>query len=112
VKKGHEHALLRGMNTENISRQDRQIGSQIQLLQTVRVRPFDTKYSEDVCKTADISENGLYFETSLGHYHEGMNVSLARNFPPAGQTHHEETAKIVRTERLSDGKWGVAIRIL
>jgi hypothetical protein len=106
------------MNTENISRQDRQIASQIQLasqvqlLQTVRVRPFDTRYSEDVCNTADISDNGLYFETSLGHYYEGMNVSLARNFPPAGQTHHEETAKIVRTERLSDSKWGVAIRIL
>jgi hypothetical protein len=39
-------------------------------------------------------------------------VSLARNFQPAGPTHHEETAKIVRTERLSDGKWGVAIRVL
>ena len=60
-----------------------------------------------MCNTADISDNGLYFETSLGHYYEGMNVSLARNFPPAGQTHHEETAKIVRTERLSDGKWGL-----
>jgi hypothetical protein len=100
------------MNTENISRQDRQIASQIELLQTVRVRPFDTRYSEDVCNTADISDSGLYFETSVGHYYEGMNVSLARNFQPSGPTHHEETAKIVRTERLSDGKWGVAIRVL
>jgi hypothetical protein len=112
VKKGHEHALLQGMNTENISGQDRQIASQIQFLQTVRVRPFDTRYSADVCNTADISESGLYFETSLGHYYEGMNVLLARNFQPAGSTQDEETAKIVRTERLSDGKWGVAIRIL
>ena len=111
MKKGHEHALLRGMNTENISRQDRQIASQIQFLQTVRVRPFDTRYSADVCNTADISESGLYFETSFGHYYEGMNVLLARNFQP-GPTQDEETAKIVRTQRLSDGRWGVAIRIL
>lgn len=97
------------MNTENISRQD---ASQIELLQTVRVRPFDARYSEDVCNTADTSDSGLYFETSFGHYYEGMNVSLARNFQPAGPTHHEEAAKIVRTERLSDGRWGVAIRIL
>ena len=112
MRKGHQHAILQGMNTENISRQDRQIAPQIQLLQTVRVRPFDTRYSAAVCNTADISDNGLYFETSLGHYYEGMNVCLARDFKPAGATHHEETAKIVRTERLSDGKWGVAIRIL
>ncbi len=81
-------------------------------MQIVRVRPFDTKYSADVCHTSDISENGLYFETSLGHYYEGMNVLLARDFQPAGSSHDEETAKIVRTQRLSDGRWGVAIRIL
>ena len=61
------------------------IASQMEVLQTVRVRPFDTRYSEDVCNTGDISESGLYFETSFGHYYEGMNVSLARNFQPAGR---------------------------
>lgn len=99
------------MNTEYISRQDR-IAPRFDLSQTVRVRPFDTRYSEDVCNTADISDSGLYFETSFGHYYEGMNVSLARNFEPAGPTHHEETAKIVRTERLSDGRLGVVLRVL
>lgn len=88
------------------------MASQIELSQIVRVRPFDTSYSEDVCNTADVSDCALYFETSFGHYYEGMNVSLARNFRPAGPTHREEMAKIVRTKRLSDGKWGVAIRIL
>lgn len=100
------------MNTENDSRQNSQIATQTEVLHTVRVRPFDTRYSVDVCETADISESGLYFETSLEHYYEGMNVSLARNFQLAGETHQEETAKIVRTERLSDRRWGVAIRVL
>ena len=100
------------MNIENISRQDRKKASQIELLNTVRVRPFDTKYSEDVCNTADVSDNGLYFETSLGHYYEGMNVSLARDLQSDDPMNREEVAKIVRTERLSDSRWGVAIRIL
>ncbi len=100
------------MDIEYISRQDREIAPRVEPSQTVRVRPFDTRYSEDVCITADISESGLSFETSFGHYYEGMNVSLARNFQAADPMRHEETAKIVRAERLSDGRWGVAIRIL
>jgi len=68
-------------------------------------------FATKCCKFHQGSDR-LNFETSFGHYYEGMNVSLARNFQPAGPTHHKETAKIVRTERLRDGKWGVAIRIL
>ena len=41
-----------------------------------------------------------------------MKVSVARNFQPSDTVHREETAKIMRVERLNDGKWGVAIRIL
>jgi hypothetical protein len=40
-----------------------------------------------------------------------MNVSIARNFQPDDLVHREETAKVVRVERLSDGRWGVAIRV-
>lgn len=100
------------MNTKYMSSEDRQTARRFEHPQTLRVRPFDTRYSVDVCSTADISESGLYFETSLGHYCEGMNVSLARNFQAADPTHREEIAKIVCMNRLSDGRWGVAIRIL
>jgi len=41
-----------------------------------------------------------------------MNVSVARNFRPDDTVHREETAKVARVEKLNDGKWGVAIRIL
>jgi hypothetical protein len=41
-----------------------------------------------------------------------MNVSVARNFQRDDSEHLEETAKVTRVEKLMDGKWGVAIRIL
>jgi len=41
-----------------------------------------------------------------------MNLSVARNFQPRDTVHREETAKVMRVEKLSDDKWGVAIRIL
>jgi len=41
-----------------------------------------------------------------------MYVSVVRNFQPEDPVHREETAKIMRVEKLADGRWGVAIRIL
>ncbi len=100
------------MNIDCTSSQDRQTSQRSEPSQTVRVRPFDTRYSVDVCNTKEILEGGLYFETPLGHYYEGMNVSLARSFQLADLTHREEIAKIVSLNKLSDGRWGVGIRIL
>ena len=73
---------------------------------TIRVRPFDTTYPEEICNIADISEGGIYFRTSLGHYYQGMNVSLTRDFQL------RQVAKIDRVERLRHGRSGIAIRIL
>ena len=41
-----------------------------------------------------------------------MNVSVARNFHADDTAHREETAKITRVEKLENGRWGVAIRVL
>jgi hypothetical protein len=92
--------------------QDRRTAPRAKLSQNVRVRPFDFRLSEEVCTTANVSRTGLYIETSVGHYYEGMNVSVARNFQRDDSVHLEETAKVTRVENLKNGKWGVAIRIL
>ena len=76
------------------------------------MRPSDFRLSEEVCTTANVSRTGLYIATSFGHYYEGMNVFVVRNFQPGDTVHRDETAKVMRVERLSDDKWGVAIRIL
>lgn len=94
------------------AKQERRKAARAKLSQTVRVRPFDFHLSEEVCTTANISRTGFYIETSFGHYYAGMNLSVARNFRPGDALHREETAKVVRVEKLGDEKWGVAIRVL
>ena len=98
-------------NLETVN-QDRRSAPRVKLSQTIRVRPFDLRLSEEVCTTANISRTGLYIATSFQHYYAGMNVSVARNFQPNDSVRREETVKIVRVEKLNDGKWGVAIGIL
>lgn len=93
-------------------KQERRKASRAKLSRTVRVRPFDFHLSEEVCTTTNFSRTGLYFETSFGHYFAGMYVSVVRNFQRDDTVHREETAKIMRVEKINDGRWGVAIRIL
>ncbi len=88
--------------------QDRRKAPRVTLSRTVLVRPFDFRLPEEVCTTANLSRTGLYFESSFGHYYAGMDALVAWNFQPDDT----ETAKVMRVTRLSDGKWGVAIRIL
>lgn len=94
------------------AKQERRKAPRAKLPRIIRVRPLDSRLSEEVCTTTNFSKTGLYFETSFGHYYAGMNVSVARNFHADDTAHREETAKITRVEKLEDGRWGVAIRIL
>jgi hypothetical protein len=41
-----------------------------------------------------------------------MYLSVVRNFQRDDTVYREETAKIMRVEKLSDGRWGVAVRVL
>ena len=93
-------------------KQERRKASRARLSRAVRVRPFDFHLSEEVCTTTNFSRTGFYFETSIEQYYAGMYVSVVRTFQRDDMVHREETAKIMRVEKLSDGKWGVAVRIL
>jgi hypothetical protein len=81
----------------------------------IRVRPFDSKYPEEICTTLNISRDGLFFVTSAGHYLElyfrHMKVHVMRNFQPNDPANQEEIGDVVRMEGPKDGKWGVAICI-
>jgi len=41
-----------------------------------------------------------------------MNVFVTLNFRSDDHVHREQTGDVVRLEKLEDGMWGVAIRIL
>ena len=50
--------------------------------------------------------------TSTRQYFIGMNVVVTLNFGPDDPMHREQIGDVVRLEKLEDGGWGVAIRIL
>jgi PilZ domain len=81
------------------------------LRQSVRIRPFDQHCPPEVCTTVNLSRQGIYFETPIGHYFAGMGIAVTRNFAPDDPLSREEVGEVVRVERLQNGKWGIAVRI-
>ena len=82
------------------------------LSQTMRIRPYNSHFPEEICVTQNVSQKGFYFESSLGHYFAGMYVYVTRNFHANDPMSREEAAHVVRVERRNAKNWGVAVRIL
>ena len=57
---------------------DRRISSRTNQSKTVRIRPAESKYAEEIRTTLNVSWNGLYFATSIGHYFPAWLFILRR----------------------------------
>lgn len=69
-------------------------------------------YVEEVRTTVNVSRDGLYFTTALKHYYVGMWLLLTFPYSPVDPIKTEEIGKVVRLERLADGRVGVAVQFL
>jgi hypothetical protein len=92
-------------------REDRRISSLINQSQTIRIRPVESKYAEEIRPTLNVTWDGLYFATSIAHYFSGMNVYVARDFQSSGPANREKQGTVVRVDNLKEGRWGVAIHL-
>ncbi len=81
------------------------------LSQVLRIRPFDSSLLPEDCTTLNVSQDGLYFATSEGHYAHGLNVYVTSDFQPDNPMDHAVAGVVVRVEKLVDDKWGVAIHL-
>ncbi|MBZ5660682.1 MAG: hypothetical protein LAO08_09765 [Acidobacteriia bacterium] len=89
--------------------EDRRISARINQSQTVRIRPAESQYAEEIRTTLNVSWDGFYFATSLSHYVPGMMVLVTRDFPTNDPKNREEQGTIVRVDKLKEGRWGVAV---
>ena len=83
--------------------------------QTLRVRLSSSKDGpfEEIGKTKDVSQDGVYFVTQREVYHEGMNVSVTVPFDsPYTHQNYECLGRIVRVDDLGNSQRGVAIRFV
>jgi hypothetical protein len=90
-------------------REDRRISSLMNQSQTVRIRPAESQYAQEIRPTLNVTWDGLYFATSIGHYFSGMNVYVARNFQSSDPANREKQGTVVRVDKLKESRWGVAV---
>jgi PilZ domain len=81
------------------------------LSQVVRIRRFDPSWPPEYCTTLNVSQEGLYFATSEGHYAPGINVYVTSDFRPESSINYAMAGVVVRVDKLEGDNWGVAIHI-
>src|SRR5512135_560211 len=89
--------------------EDRRSEPRLALSHAVRVEPLEPSYPAEDCITLNVSGNGLYFMSSIGHYYTGMEVFVTRNFERATPTIHR--GQVVQVDKLRDGRWGIAVHM-
>jgi hypothetical protein len=92
-------------------REDRRISSLINQSQTVRIRPVESQYAAEIRPTLNVTWDGLYFATSIGHYFSGMNVYVTRDFQSSDPANREKQGTVVRVDKMKEGRWGVAVHL-
>jgi|SRR5665213_133042 len=98
-------------STMDEQHEDRRISSRTRESETVRIRPVESKYPDEIRMTLNVSWDGLYFATSIGHYFPGMVVYITRNYPANDPTRKEELGSVLRVDQLRYGRWGVAVHL-
>jgi hypothetical protein len=78
---------------------------------TVRIRPAESQYAEEIRTTLNVSWDGFYFATSIGHYFSGMIVYVTRDFRSNDPTNREDQGTVMRVDKLREGRWGVAVHL-
>ena len=87
----------------------------VECSEPVRIRPMDasTDHPEDMCRTQNISRDGLYFTSGHLGYREGMRLLvsfLQHSDLPASDTDH--IGQVVRLDHGKHGCIGVAVKLL
>jgi CheY-like chemotaxis protein len=88
---------------------ERRRESRTNLSQGVRILPFDSNLPPEDRTTLNVSQGGLYFETSNRHYTLRMNVYVTSDFQHDNPMDHAVVGVVVRVEKLEDSVWRVAI---
>jgi hypothetical protein len=91
--------------------EDRRISSLINQSQTVRIRPVESQYTEEIRPTLNVTWDGLYFATSIGHYFSGMVVYVTRGFQSSDPANREKLGTVVRVDKMKEGRWGIAVHL-
>ena len=95
--------------------QDKRRSRRIRIGQPLKIRasgPTDTHF-EEVNVTKNVSREGIYFVSSVASYTEGMRLYVTvPHHEPRNPQDREYLGQVVRTERVAEGQYGVAVQFL
>jgi hypothetical protein len=80
----------------------------------LRVRPSEPRdaHFEDLPVSVNASKEGIYFTTRRGGYYPGMRVFVTFPFSsPNDPMNCEYVAQVLRVDKLTNGKFGVAVHL-
>lgn len=83
--------------------------------QSVRVRPseFVDDEFEEVLTTENVSRDGIFFFTQRQSYEPGMGLFVTCPYSTSpGALNMDYIARVVRVEKLPDGRCGIAVHII
>lgn len=98
------------------ARQERRHRRRVRISAPVRVRQVDVRHATefDMTMTADVSREGILFETSHATYQRGQEVAVVfpyRAMLP-GEHAKEQRGQVVRVVRASENRFGVAVAFI
>ncbi len=107
-------AVLALPQKERRSHTERRRRHRVKLSLSARFRPFDPRSGrlEEVQTILNFTRNGFYFATWFEHYYPGMRLLVTFPYCSVNPVRREYLGKIVRLERLPDGRLGVAVHFL
>ena len=104
------------VTSEPNSQQDRRHKPRSKLGLTARVRPSDPHkddHFDDVLSSLNASQDGIYFATWREVYYEAMRLFVTYPYSTsAPSVACEYIGQIVRVDRLTDGRCGVAVQLV
>jgi hypothetical protein len=92
-------------------RLERRRETRIEVDRPVYVQPIeqDVEHFEEVRRMRNFSRNGFYFVSERVSYQPGAYLYVV---PAFGCLNLEYLGEVVRVERLADGEFGIAVRLL
>ena len=98
--------------TPRVGSHERRANLRAAITKPVRVRGDDGRTVAEVAQTINASRHGLFFATPSDQYYMGMRVRVVFPYAPGDPCNSEQIAKVVRIERLRDGRSGIAVHFL
>lgn len=107
---GHSKPTMAGVSVA--TKPERRHRRRVKISAPVRVRQASSSHAVefDLTMTADVSREGILFETSRPSYQRGQEVAVVFPYRPLpGDSVREQCGQVVRVVRASEGRYGVAV---